>query len=70
MKKKKTQRLIGSGFNIENEISCDIICEETGTVKTVTIMNNERSRNILESIIKNDNRFIIPRDICISVEKF
>ena len=40
MKKKKTWRLIGTGFDLDNNIICDIICEETQLVKSVIIKQN------------------------------
>ena len=70
MKKKKTWRLIGTGFNLDNTIACDIICEETKKVKTVNIVNNEESRKVLQRILKNDNLFLIPKSIFISSENF
>ena len=70
MKKKRTWRLIGTGFNLDNTIICDIVCEETQKLKMVTIENTEKSRNILLNILKNDNRFIIPRNIFISSVNF
>ena len=68
MKKKKTWRLIGCGFNLDDTIACDVICEENKKVKTVNIVNNEESINVLQKIQKNDNLFIIPRSIFISSE--
>ena len=68
MKKKKTWRLIGTGFDLDNNIICDIICEETQLVKSVIIKNSEKSREVLQRILENDNRFLIPRSIFISSE--
>ena len=68
MKKKKTWRLIGTGFDLDNNIICDIICEETQLVKSVIIKNTEKSREVLQRIIENDNQFIIPRSIFVSSE--
>ena len=68
MKKKKTWRLIGTGFDLDNNIICDIICEETQLVKSVIIKNSERSREVLQRILENDNRFLIPKSIFISSE--
>ena len=68
MKKKKTWRLIGTGFDLDNNITCDIICEETQLVKSVIIKNSEKSREVLQRILENDNQFIIPRSIFISSE--
>ena len=70
MKKKKTWRLIGTGFDLDNNIICDIICEETQLVKSVIIKNSEKSRNVLQRILENDNLFLIPRSIFISSENF
>ena len=70
MKKKKTWRLIGTGFDFDNNIICDIICEEIKKVKTVNIVNNEESRKVLQRILKNNNLFLIPRSIFISSENF
>ena len=70
MKKKKTWRLIGTGFDLDNNIICDIICEETQLVKSVIRKNSEKSREILQRILENDNRFLIPRSIFISSENF
>ena len=70
MKKKKTWRLIGTGFNLDDTIACDIICEETKKVKTVNIVNNEESRKVIHKILKNDNLFLIPRSIFISSENW
>ena len=68
MKKKKTWRLIGTGFDLDNNIICDIICEETQLVKSVIIKNSEKSREVLQRILENDNRFLIPKSIFISSE--
>ena len=68
MKKKKTWKLIGCGYNLDDTISCDVICEETKKVKTVNIVNNEESRKVLHRILKNDNRFLIPKSIFVSSE--
>ena len=68
MKNKKTWRLIGTGFDFDNNIICDIICEETQLVKSVIIKNSEKSREVLQRILENDNQFIIPRSIFISSE--
>lgn len=68
MKKKKTWRLIGTGFDLDNNIICDIICEENQLVKSVIIKNSEKSREVLQRILENDNRFLIPRSIFISSE--
>ena len=68
MKKKKTWRLIGTGFDFDNNIICDIICEETQLVKSVIIKNSEKSREVLQRILENDNQFIIPTSILISSE--
>ena len=68
MKKKKTWRLIGTGFDLDNNIICDIICEENQLVKSVIIKNSEKSREVLQRIIENDNRFLIPKSIFISSE--
>ena len=68
MKKKKTWRLIGTGFDLDNNIICDIICEETQLLKSVIIKNSEKSREVLQRILENDNQFIIPRSIFISSE--
>ena len=68
MKKKKTWRLIGTGFDFDNNIICDIICEETQLLKSVIIKNSEKSREVLQRILENDNQFIIPRSIFISSE--
>ena len=66
--KKKIWRLIGTGYNLDNTIACDVICEENKRVKTVNIVNNEESRKVLQKILKNDNIFLIPRSIFISSE--
>ena len=63
MKKKKTWRLIGFGYNLDDTIACDVVCEETKKVKTVNIVNNEKSIKVLYRILKNDNLFLIPRSI-------
>ena len=68
MKKKKTWRLIGTGFDLDNNIICDIICEETQLLKSVIIKNSKKSREVLQRILENDNQFIIPRSIFISSE--
>ena len=68
MKKKKTWRLIGTGFDLDNNIICDIICEETQLLKSVIIKNSEKSREVLQRIIENDNLFLIPRSIFVSSE--
>ena len=68
MKKKKTWRLIGTGFDLDNNIICDIICEETQLLKSVIIKNSEKSREVLQRILENDNRFLIPKSIFISSE--
>ena len=68
MKKKKTWRLIGTGFDLDNNIICDIICEENQLVKSVIIKNTEKSREVLQRILENDNRFLIPKSIFISSE--
>ena len=68
MKKKKTWRLIGTGFDLDNNIICDIICEENQLVKSVIIKNSEKSREVLQRILENDNRFLIPKSIFISSE--
>ena len=68
MKKKKTWRLIGTGFDFDNNIICDIICEETQLVKSVIIKNSEKSREVLQRILENDNQFLIPKSIFISSE--
>ena len=68
MKKKKTWRLIGTGFDLDNNIICDIICEETQLLKSVIIKNSEKSREVLQRILENDNQFIIPISIFISSE--
>ena len=70
MKKKKTWRLIGTGFDLDNNIICDIICEENQLVKSVIIKNTEKSREVLQRILENDNLFLIPRSIFISSENF
>ena len=70
MKKKKTWRLIGCGFNLDDTIACDVICEDTKRVKTVNIVNNEESIKVIERILKNDNLFLIPRSIFISSENW
>ena len=70
MKKKKTWRLIGTGFDLDNNIICDIICEETQLLKSVIIKNSEKSREVLQRILENDNLFLIPRSIFISSENF
>ena len=68
MKKKKTWRLIGTGFDLDNNIICDIICEETQLLKSVIIKNSEKSREVLQRILENDNRFLIPKSIFVSSE--
>ena len=68
MKKKKTWRLIGTGFDLDNNIICDIICEETQLLKSVIIKNSEKSREVLQRILENDNQFLIPKSIFISSE--
>ena len=68
MKKKKTWRLIGTGFDLDNNIICDIICEETQLLKSVIIKNSEKSIEVLQRILENDNRFLIPKSIFISSE--
>ena len=68
MKKKKTWRLIGTGFDLDNNIICDIICEETQLLKSVIIKNSEKSREVLQRILENDNWFLIPKSIFISSE--
>ena len=68
MNKKKTWRLIGTGFDLDNNIICDIICEETQLLKSVIIKNSEKSREVLQRILENDNRFLIPKSIFISSE--
>ena len=68
MKKKKTWRLIGTGFDLDNNIICDIICEETQLLKSVIIKNSEKSREVLQKILENDNQFLIPKSIFISSE--
>ena len=68
MKKKKTWRLIGTGFDLDNNIICAIICEETQLLKSVIIKNSEKSREVLQRILENDNRFLIPKSIFISSE--
>ena len=71
MKKKKTWRLIGCGYNLDDTIACDVVCEETGKIKIVNIVNTEESREVLSNIINSENhRFLIPRKIFISSEKF
>ena len=68
MKKKKTWRLIGTGFDLDNNIICDIICEETQLLKSVIIKNSEKSREVLQKILENDNQFLIPKSIFVSSE--
>ena len=68
MKKKKTWRLIGTGFDLDNNIICDIICEETQLLKSVIIKNSEKSREVLQRILENDNQFLIPKSIFVSSE--
>ena len=53
MKKKKTWRLIGTGFDFDNNIICDVVCEEIGKIKIVNIVNTEESREVLSNIINS-----------------